>query len=178
MKSINVGQLVKSIKVLSRTSAGQKYMFAKILHKASTIDWENTMYDTFDGMIKAEIPNLNAEVHNLIYGYTCMQKFVWTIKDQKYCLEHLGWAKFVAAANKETVKMTHVAFVKKYKKIPMSTLVDKKEAANNGERTYFFSLPDQSANKFDGILGQHGMTIINGRKHGVHDSVIALLNSL
>jgi len=178
MKNINVGQLVKSIKVLSRTSAGQKYMFAKVLHKASTIDWEITKYATFDGMIKAEIPNLNAEVHNLIYGYTCMQKFVWTILQQKYCLEHLGWTKFVAAANKETVKMGHIAFVKKYKKISMSTLVDKSTTANKGERTYFFSLPDQSANKLDGILGQHGMTITNGRKHGVHDSVIALLDSL
>jgi len=178
MKNINVGQLVTSIKVLSRTSTGQKYMFAKMLHKASTIDWVTTKYVTFDAMIKAEIPNLNAEVHKLIYGYTCMQKFSWTMAQQKYCLEHLGWSKFVAAANKELTKLVHIAFVKKYKKIPMSKLVAKSPSNISADRTYCFNLPDQSANKLDGILSQYGMTIVDGRKHGLRDAVISLIDSL
>ena len=179
MKNLNISQLVTSIKKLSRTSTGQKYMFAKLLNMAAnTIDWEVTQYVTFDAMIKAEIPNLNAEVHNLIYGYTCMQKFNWPEKEQKYCLERLGWTKFVAAINKETAKLGHVAFVKKYKKIPMSKLVDTGTQANTGERSYAFSLPDKLANKLDGILSQHGITVINGRKHGLRDSVISLISTL
>ena len=34
------------------------------------------------------------------------------------------------------------------------------------------------ANKLDGILTQHGITVINGRKHGLRDSVISLINTL
>ena len=178
MKNLNISQLVTSIKTLSRTSTGQKYMFAKLLYKASTIDWAVTKYLTFDAMIKAEIPNLNAEVHNLIYGYTCMQKFNWVDKEQKHCLGHLGWTKFVAAINTETSKLGYLAFVKKYKKIPISKLVGFNGKSNTGERSYNFSLPDKLANKLDGILTQHGITVINGRKHGLRDSVISLINTL
>jgi hypothetical protein len=178
MKSTYVIKLVNTLKSVSRKTVDQKYAFAKLLHQASTMDWGTTQYSTFTEMVETELPNLSTEVHKLIHGYVCMQKFKWPMYEQLYCLHRLGWTKFVAAMNKETTDLGCTAFTKKYKAIPMSQLVDTKAVATHSDRAYFFRLPDPLANKLDGILAQYGMTTVAGRKHGMRDSVIALLNTL
>jgi len=178
MKDQNFKVIVDTIKKLSFNSDSQKYDLAKVLHQARIVNWSQTKYKTFDNMIKVEINDTNREVYTLIYGYSCMQKFKWSDAAIKTVLKQLGWSRFVAAIQKEFVIKTKYDFINKYYKMPMNKLIPVRAVDPEGDRAYGFNLPAEHANKWDGILTQHGMTIINGRRHGVRDSVISLINTL
>lgn len=171
--------IVKALQKCSITVVQHKLAFAKLLSKAVLLNWSKTDYKTFDGMIKYELNDSNNEIYQLLYEYSCIQKFAWfNSKEQSAISELLGWTRFVLAIQFETEKLTVIEFVAKYKNIALYKLKKKEEKSDDCDRAYGFSLPYIHANKLDGILIQHGMTITNGRRHAVRDSVMSFLDSL
>jgi hypothetical protein len=170
--------LVSSMKVLSKGTDAQKYEFAKVLYQASHLDWSETQYGSFAAMLNAELTNTASEVHSLIYAYQCMAKFGWSRASQLQCLAHLGWTRYVMAIQAEHSPIDPYTFMDKYHKMPVYMISPKAAPLPDADRAYAFTIPAFSADKLDGILKDHGMTIAFGRRHGVRNSVISLISSI
>jgi hypothetical protein len=170
--------LVSSMKVLSKGTDAQKYEFAKVLYQASHLDWSETLYGSFAAMLNAELTNTASEVHGLIYAYQCMTKFNWSRNIQLQCLAHLGWTRYVMAIQAEHSPIDPHAFMEKYHKMPVYMISPKAAPLPDADRAYAFTIPAFAADKLDGILKDHGMTIAFGRRHGVRNSVISLIGSI
>jgi len=178
MNTKEIQALVSSIKVLSKGTDAQKYEFAKVLYTASHKDWSETEYGSFAAMLNAELTNTASEVHGLIYAYQCMGKFNWTKAIQLECLAHLGWTRYVMAIQEEHIPINPHAFMDKYYKMPVYMISPKAAPLPDADRAYAFTIPAFAADKLDGILKDHGMTVAHGRRHGVRNSVISLISSL
>jgi hypothetical protein len=171
--------IVSALKRLSTSTAKNKYKFAKVLHQASLINWANTHYGSFDKMVTAELDDSGNEIYEMLYEFSCMQKKGWFSEgSQLAIIELLGWTRFVLAIQLETDDMPVFQFVAKYKKVAHYKLRKKQEKVPGGDRAYGFSLPEAYANKYDGILIQHGMSIIDGRRRGVRAAMKSFLDSL
>jgi len=178
MKVSEVKKIVSNLKVLSKGTDKQKYKLAASLYKASHLDWSGTEYLTFNSMIATEINDIDTEVHRLIYAYQLMCKHKWTKEVQLEALEHLGWTRFVTAMSVQDKDCDPYAFMDKYYNMPLYKIKPKPAKTDDADRAYGFSLPKSYADKFDGILMEHGMTIINDRRHGVRSSMMSLLDSM
>ena len=178
MNTTEIQALVSSIKVLSKGTDAQKYEFAKVLYNASHLDWSETEYGSFAAMLNAELTNTASEVHGLIYAYQCMSKFGWTKAIQLECLAHLGWTRYVMAIKAEPTPINPHTFMDKYYKMPVYMISPKATPLPDADRAYAFSVPAFAADKLDGILKDHGMTIAFGRRHGVRNSFISLIGSI
>jgi len=172
-----IQEIVGGIRVLSKGTDAQKYEFAKVLYNASHLDWSETEYGSFAAMLNDEITNIASKVHGLIYAYQCMGKFNWTKTIQLECLTHLGWTRYVMAIQEEKGVIDPKTFMDKYYNMPVYLISPKAAPLPDADRTYAFSIPAFSADKLDGILKDHGMTISHGRRHGVRNSFISLISA-
>jgi hypothetical protein len=171
--------IVSELKRLSTSTSMHKYKFAKTLNQASLTNWSNTDYKTFDKMVTIELNDSSEDIYQMLYEFRCMQKNEWfDAATQMALLELLGWKRFVLAIQFETEKMTAPKFTTKYRKIAFYKLKQKQEQLPGGDRAYSYSLPHIIANKYDGILMNHGMTIVNGRRHGVRAAMISFIDTL
>jgi hypothetical protein len=178
MNTQEIQELVGSIRVLSKGTDSQKYYFARVLYNASHLDWSETEHGSFAAMLNAELTNTASEVHGLIYAYQCMGKFNWSRDSQLQCLAHLGWTRYVMAIKAEPTPINPHTFMDKYYKMPVYMISPKAAPLPDADRHYGFTIPAFAADKLDGILKDHGMTIAFGRRHGVRNSFISLIGTI
>ena len=175
-----IDQTITKIKKLEQTTNDTRFSLAKEFWNAKElIDWRKTKYKTFVGMIEQETHYSGATAERYMYFYRNTQWFGWSDIEIMKLLDSLGWTKTLRACAITTKRVKIDTLIKRFKNIKNMELSQMKVGEINNEyRYYSVGLPKEYADKLDGILKTHGMSIGPKRRNNVNQAVMSLLDAL
>lgn len=184
MATLNqVTTIVNQIHRTEKTLNISKLNFAKALYDASVqVNWDKTNYKSFHGMLTAEVTTVPVgTAYAYSYYYKHFVRIGFSDADIVKAIANLGWARATKCATIQNRKIKLTSFLTKYAGISWTDLAhSSRSQVVSNYRHYSFGLEEPYADKLDGILKTHGMTIdlTQRRRHGVCQAMTNLLDSL
>ena len=177
---------IKKIKIaIKERSYGHgrsMYNLGKELYDTQiVINWKYTEYRSFAGFIRTEFPNMEVQrVYAKVYDISTLYKHGYTEEEILEAIDALAFRKVITICSVIKRKMPIARMIKKYHGVSNSKIVAEYATGTaTTDEAFGFSLPEDHAQKFTGILINFGMTCPNGNNRaGVRHAMTAFLDSL